>query len=147
MAGFPQDATDHAAARGGVTMLSTAPPHLVLIARAPAALTALGDLCENAGYAVTATTVVPRSVTQLRATRPALVLLELSERDWGEWALLDALRQPGPLAPLPCILLAMNPRLLAEAEARFGPAHLRALAQPLDRAQLLATVEELLGAR
>jgi CheY-like chemotaxis protein len=84
-------------------------------------------------------TNLPRSVRQLaRTVRPDLILLDIVMPDFNGWDVLEALQKDPVTVSIPVVILS----ILDEKKRAYEAGAVGIVAKPVDRAELLRTVNE-----
>jgi two-component system chemotaxis response regulator CheY len=122
-----------AAARGG--------PVVLVVEEEPAIRALLRAVLEDAGYAVREAADGAAALREVRAARPALVLLDLYLPRTGGWTFAETYRrEPGRRAPI--VVLTADANAEAHAAALGAAGH---LVKPFDLDELLGLVGRLTG--
>ena len=93
-------------------------PHVFVVNGAPAFLDLMRELLQDERYNVTTTNFVPRTLEQVAALQPSLLVIDLEVGRRAGWDLLERLRGEAATNGIPVVVVATDPRLLAEAKAR-----------------------------
>jgi CheY-like chemotaxis protein len=122
-----------AAAKGG--------PVVLVVEDEPEIRALLRAVLEDAGYAVREAADGAAALREVRAARPALVLLDLYLPRTGGWTFAETYRrEPGPRAPI--VVLTADANAEAHAAALGAAGH---LVKPFDLDELLGLVGRLTG--
>jgi CheY-like chemotaxis protein len=120
--------------------------HILGVDGRPPFLELLREILQGEKFNVTTTNYVPQLFDLILVLEPDLVIVDLETYQVAGWELLDRLHEDVAVRDIPLLLTATEPQLLARAEAnaaQYG-AH-RTLVCPFDIADLVQTVDELIG--
>lgn len=121
--------------------------HIFVINGAPEFLNLMREVFQDQRFNVTTTNFVPNSFAQIAALQPDALVVDIVVGQQAGWELLERLHAGVSTAGIPVIVVSTSPRLLEEAReqaARFGT-H-RYLVKPFDLGDLLAMIDEMIGA-
>ena len=105
------------------------------------------DVFQDERYNVTTTNYVPNSFDQIAALRPDALIMDIVVGQQAGWELLEQLHEAAATTGIPVLVVSTSPTLLDRAQAqaeRFGT-H-RYLGKPFDLDNLLASIQEMIGA-
>jgi DNA-binding response OmpR family regulator len=121
--------------------------HIFVVNNTPAILDLVRALLEQERYRITTTNFLPRTVDEIAALQPTLLIVDLSIGEQAGWQLLATLRQEAATRGIPVIVLSTLPRLLEQAEANHAVwGGDRFLSLPFELDELLDLIRELIGA-
>jgi DNA-binding response OmpR family regulator len=121
--------------------------HIFVVNNTPAILDLVRALLEQERYRITTTNFLPRTVDEIAALQPTLLIVDLSIGEQAGWQLLATLRQEAATRGIPVIVLSTLPRLLEQAEANYAVwGGDRFLSLPFELDELLDLIRELIGA-
>jgi len=132
---------------GGAEMDQMERRHVFVVNGAPMFLDLMRELLQDERYNVTTTNFVPRTFDQIAALQPSLLVIDLELGRQAGWDLLERLQGEAITNGIPVVVVSTDPRLLERAEAqraRYGGQ--RWVAKPFDIDDLVATIQELVGA-
>lgn len=121
--------------------------HIFVINGAPDFLNLMRDIFQDQRFNVTTTNFVPNSFAQIAALQPDALIVDIVVGQQAGWELLERLHAGVTTTGIPVIVVSTSSRLLEEAReqaARFG-SH-RYLVKPFNLGDLLAMIEEMIGA-
>jgi CheY-like chemotaxis protein len=103
-------------------------------------------LLQDERYNATTTNYVPRTIDQIVALRPDLLVIDLVIGVQAGWDLLDALRAGAITHGIPIIVTSTNQNLLdrARAEQKGFESH-RYIVMPFDIDDMLKAIDSLIG--
>ena len=120
--------------------------HIFVVNGEPAFLSLLRELFQEECYNVTTTNFVPRTIDQVLALAPDLLMIDLVVGERAGWDLLDRLQEEALTRGVPVIVFSTLPALLDQARRLETPGgRRRYLEKPFDIESLLALVAELIG--
>jgi DNA-binding response OmpR family regulator len=121
--------------------------HIFVINGAPEFLNLMRDIFQDQRFNVTTTNFVPNSFDQIAALQPDALVVDIVLGQQAGWELLEHLHEAAATTRIPVLIVSTDPRLLDEAReqaTRFGTN--RYLVKPFDLDDLLAMIEEMIGA-
>jgi CheY-like chemotaxis protein len=121
-------------------------PHVFAINASVEFLNIIRELFQEEGFNVTTTNFAPNSFAQIEALQPDALIIDIAIGQEAGWELLEQLDADADTAGIPVLVVSIDPRLLAHAEAhaaRYGK-H-RFLAKPLDLEAMLQAIQEMIG--
>ena len=123
-----------------------APPRIVVLDDDPTALELMGDLLDHAGYQASVACPDEGSLTGLRATPPALLIVDIyAPCHEPRWRLLTQLRSDPATRAIPILVTTTDTRWLAANDGALATLGLRALLKPFEINTLFATLAALLA--
>lgn len=120
--------------------------HIFAVNGDAAFLELVRELLQDHRYNVTTTNFVPRTLDQIKALEPDLVLIDLVVGEQAGWDLMEDLQAELVTAGIPVVVTSTDPRFLDIAkrnQERFG--EYTYFSKPVDFLELRRTIEALAG--
>ena len=121
--------------------------HILAINNDPAVLALFRDLLEEAGFHVSTQTYVDRDLTQIKALKPDLIVLDyMWANEDASWALLPMLRMDPATTPIPIVLCTGAVHEVKALEEHLVTMGVTVVLKPFNIYQLVDAIRERLGA-
>ena len=122
-------------------------PHILAINNDPAVLALFRDLLQEAGYQVSTQTWVDRDLTQIKALKPDLIILDyMWANEDASWSLLQMLRMDPATEAIPIVLCTGAVREVKALEEHLVSMGVTVVLKPFNIDQLVDAIRERLGA-
>src|SRR3954462_5478701 len=120
-------------------------PHLLVISGTAAFLSLMRDLLHE-HFHVTATNLVPTTLTQLAALAPDALIVDMAVGLQAGWGQFERLHADARSTDIPVLVVTTDPSLVERAQDEApGTGHRRYRAKPTSFDELLAQIQELGG--
>jgi len=121
--------------------------HILAINNDPAVLALFRDLLEEAGYQVSIQTYVDRDLTQIKALKPDLIVLDyMWANEDASWSLLQMLRMDPATEIIPIVLCTGAVHEVKALEEHLITIGVTVVLKPFNIDQLVDAIRERLGA-
>ena len=121
--------------------------HILAINNDPAVLALFRDLLEEAGYQVSIQTYVDRDLTQIKALKPDLIVLDyMWANEDASWSLLQMLRMDPATEIIPIVLCTGAVHEVKALEEHLITLGVTVVLKPFNIDQLVDAIRERLGA-
>jgi two-component system, OmpR family, phosphate regulon response regulator PhoB len=122
-------------------------PRIIAINNDPAVLALFRDLLEEAGYQVSTQTYVDRDVSQIKALKPDLIILDyMWANEDASWSLLQMLRMDPATEAIPIVLCTGAVHEVKALEEHLVTMGVTVVLKPFNIDQLVDAIRERLGA-
>jgi CheY-like chemotaxis protein len=122
-------------------------PRIIAINNDPAVLALFRDLLEEAGYQVSTQTYVDRDVSQIKALKPDLIILDyMWANEDASWSLLQMLRMDPATEAIPIVLCTGAVHEVKALEEHLVTMGVTVVLKPFNIDQLIDAIRERLGA-
>ena len=122
-------------------------PRIIAINNDPAVLALFRDLLEEAGYQVSTQTYVDRDVSQIKALKPDLIILDyMWANEDASWSLLQMLRMDPATVAVPIVLCTGAVHEVKALEEHLVTMGVTVVLKPFNIDQLVDAIRERLGA-
>jgi CheY-like chemotaxis protein len=122
-------------------------PQILAINNDPAVLALFRDLLEEAGYHVSTQTYVDRDLDQIKALKPALIVLDyMWANEDASWSLLQMLRMDPATKAIPIVLCTGAVHEVKALEDHLVTMGVTVVLKPFNIDQLVDAIRERLGA-
>jgi CheY-like chemotaxis protein len=122
-------------------------PRIIAINNDPAVLALFRDLLEEAGYQVSTQTYVDRDVSQIKALKPDLIILDyMWANEDASWSLLQMLRMDPATTAVPIVLCTGAVHEVKALEEHLVTMGVTVVLKPFNIDQLVDAIRERLGA-
>jgi CheY-like chemotaxis protein len=122
-------------------------PQILAINNDPAVLALFRDLLEEAGYHVSTQTYVDRDLDQIKALKPALIVLDyMWANEDASWSLLQMLRMDPATKAIPIVLCTGAVHEVKAFEDHLVTMGVTVVLKPFNIDQLVDAIRERLGA-
>ena len=121
-------------------------PHILAINNDPAVLALFRDLLEEAGYQVSLQTYIDRDLTQIKALKPDLIVLDyMWATEDASWSLLQMLRMDPATAGIPIVLCTGAVREVEALASHLLEMGITVVLKPFNIDQLVDAIRERLA--
>ena len=122
-------------------------PRILAINNDPAVLALFRDLLEEAGYQASTQTYVDRDVSQIKALKPDLIILDyMWANEDASWSLLQMLRMDPATTAVPIVLCTGAVHEVKALEEHLVTMGVTVVLKPFNIDQLIDAIRERLGA-
>jgi CheY-like chemotaxis protein len=122
-------------------------PRILAINNDPAVLALFRDLLEEAGYQASTQTYVDRDVSQIKALKPDLIILDyMWANEDASWSLLQMLRMDPATTAVPIVLCTGAVHEVKALEEHLVTMGVTVVLKPFNIDQLVDAIRERLGA-